>query len=515
MQRLGWLGRWWQAGWARVRVLVVVALATGLAAALRFAMGPLFGMRIPFFTFYPAVMVCAAHGGLWSGALCTVLSAVLIMYFWLPPIGSFIVDDLGDGVALAIFVGSGFAICALHERLRRRQAELVAARAEAERAAKEAVAANGAKDEFLSVLSHELRTPLTAIVGWVDVLRTRSCEAAVLDRGLAAIERNAAAQTQIVADILDTSRIVAGQLRIDVQPIELAPVVAAALDVVRPAAGAKGVTLAATLDVAAGVVMGDPVRLQQVAWNLLVNAVKFTPRGGRVDVRLTGDASWLRLAVTDTGEGIPVDFLPHVFERFRQADTSSTRAHGGLGLGLAIVKHLVDLHGGTVAVESGGPRKGASFTVSLPLCEPARAPERSRDSKPSLGVTTLAGMHVLVVDDEPDARELIALILQDRGASVQVAASAAEGLRLLERNRVDVMVADIDMPGENGYELMRRAGALVAARGGRVPALALTACVGAHHVQEATRAGFRAHVAKPVTPDELVEAVAQLGAHGA
>jgi CheY-like chemotaxis protein len=288
-------------------------------------------------------------------------------------------------------------------------------------------------------------------------------------------------------------------------------VIAAALDVVRPAAGAKGVTLAATLDVAAGVVLGDPVRLQQVAWNLLANAVKFTPRGGRVDVRLTHDASWLRLEVKDTGEGIPVDFLPHVFERFRQADTSSSRAHGGLGLGLAIVKHLVELHGGTVTAESRGPGRGASFSVSLPLCEPARAPERSRISNPHPPATPLDGMHVLVVDDEPDSRELSALVLQDHGASVWVAASAAEGLRLLERHRVDVMVADIDMPGENGYDMMRRAVALVAAHGRRVPALALTGCVGAHHVREATRAGFRAHVAKPVTAEQLVQAVAQLG----
>ena len=502
----------------RARLLVgrlgVVALATGTAAAARFAMTPLIGLRIPLFTFYPAIMVCAAHGGLWSGLLCTALSALLILYFWIPPIGAFVTEDVGNAVALTIFVASGVAIALLHEILRRHRAQLVTLRAEAEDAARNAVAANQAKDEFLGILSHELRTPLTAVVGWANVLRTRTCDAAVQARALEAIERNAVAQVRIVDDLLDVSRILGGKLRLERQPIEVAPVVLAAVEVVRSAAEAKGVTLATIVDPSAGMVQADAVRIQQVVWNLLVNAVKFTRPGGLVDVRLERVTSAVQLTVTDTGEGIPADFLPHVFERFRQVDGSSTRSHGGLGLGLAIVKHLVDAHGGTVAAASAGPGKGAMFTVRLPSHATIRTPVGARDeARPA--AASLAGMRVLVVDDDLDALDLIAMILRDRGAKVVVAATAAEGLRTLECQPVDVMVADIDMPGEDGYNLMKRATVLRAARGQHLPALALTACAGVRDAQDAAHAGFEAHVAKPVLANQLIQVVAQLGRRAA
>jgi signal transduction histidine kinase len=498
--------------WSEIRALLVqlgvIGTLTGVAAGLRFALTPLVGLRAPFITFFPAILLSAAHGGLWSGLLCTVLSALLVTYFWLPPAGSLVVEDAGDLILLALFAATGIAIAMVHERLHRRQAQLVEARAEAEKAAREADAANRAKDEFLSILSHELRTPLTAILGWSNVLRTRSCDATVQARGLASIERNASAQAQIVEDILDVSRIITGRLKLEPQSTDVGAAVAAAVEIVRPTAEAKGVTLKATLE-PVGNVSGDAVRLQQVAWNLLANAVKFTRRGGRVEALLRPDGSAVLLTVTDTGEGIDPDFLPHVFERFRQADTTSTRAHGGLGLGLAIVKHLVELHGGTVSAASRGPGKGATFTVRLPVQASVPAPEAEPVLRPS--AAPLGGLRVLVVDDDPDALELISAVLQNHGAAVAVAASAADGLRTLERQSVDVLVADIDMPEVDGYSLMREAAVLLAKRGRHVAALALTAHAGARDVEEAAHAGFQAHVAKPVLPERLISVVAQLG----
>jgi signal transduction histidine kinase/CheY-like chemotaxis protein len=487
---------------------VVVVSLTGIAAAARFALTPLVGLRTPFVTFFPAIFLCAAHGGLISGALCTLLSALFVTFFFLPPVGSLIIEDPGDIIFLVIFLSTGIAIAAVHERLHRQQAQLVEARARAEVAAREAEAANRAKDEFLSILSHELRTPLTAVLGWSNVLRTRTCDAGLQARALAAIERNAAAQAQIVEDILDVSRIITGRLKLEVRPTDVAASVAAAIEVVRPAAEAKGVALTATVD-AVGIVSGDTVRLQQVAWNLLANAVKFTRRGGQVEIRLRRVGSAIQLTVTDTGEGIDADFLPHVFERFRQADTTSTRSHGGLGLGLAIVKHLVELHGGMVSAASGGRGMGATFTVRLPVA--VTIPDPVPEAEPRTVTTPLAGLRVLVVDDDPDALELITAILQNRGADVAVAASTADGLRALEQRVVDVLVADIDMPGADGYALMRQATALLAARGRHVAALALTAHAGARDVQEARDAGFQAHVPKPVLPERLIRVVAQLG----
>ena len=398
---------------------------------------------------------------------------------------------------------------------RRHELALQAAKNEAERSSQ-------MKDEFLATLSHELRTPLNAILGWAQVLRDgHQDQQDDLAQGLATIERNARAQTQIIEDLLDMSRIISGKVRLDVQRMDLAPALEAAIDTMRPAADAKGIRLQAVLDPVARPVSGDPNRLQQVFWNLLSNAIKFTPKGGRVQVVLERVNSHLEVSVIDSGEGIEANFLPHVFDRFRQADASTTRRHGGLGLGLAIVKQLVELHGGSVRVKSGGPGAGATFVVSLPLTvlHPEAGPvagERrhpqansSRVALPSGGLD-LGGVKVLVLDDEPDARALVKRLLEDRGALVRVAGTVEDTLRLIGEEKPDVLVSDIGMPGEDGYSLIRQVRALGAARGGDVPAVALTAYARAEDRMKAILAGFQMHVSKPVEPAELLTMVASL-----
>jgi PAS domain S-box-containing protein len=387
-----------------------------------------------------------------------------------------------------------------------------AARAEAERASR-------MKDEFLATLSHELRTPLNAILGWATILGS-GATAAEISEGVEVIERNARAQARIIDDLLDMSRIISGKVRLDVQRVDLASVLEAAIGTVRPAADAKGVRLQAVLDPLALPVSGDPSRLQQVFWNLLTNAVKFTPRGGRVQVLLERVDSHLEASVIDTGEGIAPEFLPHVFDRFRQADASTTRPHGGLGLGLAIVKQLVELHGGEVIAKSGGVGRGSTFTVVLPLSvlhsEAAELPERRHprgaDRVPLDAVSSfdLSGVNILVVDDEPDARALIARLLTSRNAAVRAAASASEALEMLQQEQPHVLISDIGMPMEDGYSLIRRIRALGAERGGNVPALALTAYARAEDRMKAVLSGFQMHVAKPVEPAELLAMVASL-----
>jgi PAS domain S-box-containing protein len=412
-----------------------------------------------------------------------------------------------------------------------------AARTEAERASR-------MKDEFLATLSHELRTPLNAILGWSHILLDATPPGSELAQGLEVIVRNARAQTQIIEDLLDMSRIISGKLRLDVHPTPLAPIVQAAVDTVRPAADARGVLLRAALDPAdPGHVSADPNRLQQVFWNLLTNAVKFTPRGGHVQVTLAraDDDAHLEVTVADTGEGIRPEFLPHVFDRFRQADASTTRRHGGLGLGLAIVKQLVELHGGTVRAASPGPGQGATFTVTLPVATPdpqpaatptplatATATATSNPTTPTTTTTTtpapaeparpdlpdlhgrLAGLRALVVDDEPDTRDLVRRLLEARAATVTTAASAAEALDHLRQQPFDVLLSDIGMPGEDGYALIRRVRALPDDGGGNVPAIALTAYARAEDRVKALLAGFQHHVPKPVDPAELLATVAAL-----
>jgi signal transduction histidine kinase/CheY-like chemotaxis protein/putative methionine-R-sulfoxide reductase with GAF domain len=369
--------------------------------------------------------------------------------------------------------------------------------------------ANQAKDQFLATLSHELRTPINAVYGWARMLSGERMDADTQRRGLEAIERNARAQVQLIDDLLDVSRIVTGKLRLDVRPVDVGSVIDAALDAVRPAADAKGVRLHTVLDPRAAPVMGDPDRLQQVVWNLLTNAVKFTPRGGRVEVTLRRVNSHLELVVADTGEGIEPALLPHLFERFRQGE----RAHGGLGIGLALVRHLAELHGGTVSAASEGPGRGASFTVRLPLSvSVARAlPEPPGAALPDAPrARSLEGLDVLIVDDDPDALELLRAILGAAGASVRSAASAAEALKRLEAHVPDVVVSDVEMPGEDGYTLVRRLRQRPREAGGALPVVALTAYGGLRERVRALEAGFDMHIAKPADPVELTAVLARL-----
>jgi PAS domain S-box-containing protein len=386
-----------------------------------------------------------------------------------------------------------------------------AARAEAERISL-------VKDEFLATLSHELRTPLNAILGWSQILRVRARGDDELQQGLAVIERNTKVQAQLIEDLLDMSRIISGKLRLDVQRVDLQDVVSAAVASVRHSADAKGIRLQVVLDPSAGPVRGDPNRLQQCFWNLVSNAIKFTPKGGQIQVSLERVNSHIEVCVVDTGKGIKPEFLPHVFERFRQADASTTRQHGGLGLGLSIVKHLVELHGGTIRAKSEGEGQGATFCIELPVMvvhapESMAAREHPRGTAPPISSAdhpSLEGITVLAVDDEADARDLLQRVLEECGARVLVAASASEGLEVVRRERPDMIVSDIGMPGTDGYEFIRQVRSLKPDEGGRTPAAALTAFARAEDRTRALRAGYQTHVAKPVEPTELTAVVASL-----
>jgi signal transduction histidine kinase len=382
-----------------------------------------------------------------------------------------------------------------------------------QQARKQAEEANRTKDEFLATLSHELRTPLNAILGWVQVLRSGKLDATAATRALETIERNARVQAQLIADLLDVSRIITGKLRLDFKPVDLRRIIDAALDSVRPAADAKGILLEISIAPLASPVLGDADRLQQVIWNLLSNSIKFTSRGGRVEVRLREASSNAVIRVSDTGIGIRPDFLPYVFDRFRQAEGSITRTHGGLGLGLSIVRHLIELHGGTAEVESEGEGMGATFTVRLPLrAELAEDPldstavGQSLFSRPDL----LTGVRVVVVEDEADTRELLVMALQQCGAEVAAFGSAPEALAALDRAVPDVLLSDIGMPVQDGYDLIHTLRARGPGRGGDVPAAALTAYARAEDRLRALEAGYQTHLAKPVDPSELISTVARL-----
>jgi PAS domain S-box-containing protein len=381
-------------------------------------------------------------------------------------------------------------------------------------ARKAAERANRAKDEFLATLSHELRTPLTPILGWTVMLRSGTLDQAGMLRGLEVIERNVRAQTQLIEDLLDVSRIVTGKLRVEVRPIDLVPVVEAGLDAVRPSAEAKEIHLDVKLEPVDSKVLGDPDRLQQVVWNLASNAVKFTPKGGRIEVRLRRADAHVHLSVKDNGKGISAEFLPYVFDRFRQADSTSTRKYGGLGLGLAIVRHLVELHGGTVNAESGGPDHGATFTVRLPLMEErstAAAPgRRGAESGDAASAVRLDGVKVMVVDDELDMRDFLSVSLRQYGADVTALASVGEAVEALEREKPDVLVSDIGMPGEDGYALIRKVRALGPERGGQVPAAALTGFAAGDDTTRVLSAGYQVHLPKPVEPSQLAQVVGTL-----
>jgi PAS domain S-box-containing protein len=389
------------------------------------------------------------------------------------------------------------------------------------RARLEAEAANRLKDEFLATLSHELRTPLTAIIGWAHMLGEAMLNEEMSLQAIQAIRRNADQQRRIIEDILDASRIVMGNLKVEIEPMRLIALVQETIDSVHPAAAAKGIELSAALDPRADEIQGDPHRLRQVVWNLLSNAVKFTDSGGRVKVEAERLLTHVRLTVSDTGQGISPDFLPFVFDRFRQADGSTTRRHGGLGLGLSIVKCLVEAHGGAVHAYSAGDRLGATFTVDLPL--PAETAQsgvgQKRAAEEKAGVAggagrevppALVGLRVLLVDDDEDALKLLTMLLKRHGAEVTTAASAAAVPALIEKARPDVLVSDVGMPGEDGYSLIRKVRAMGAERGGQTPAIALTAYAGDSDRTLALLAGFQLHVSKPVEPATLIEAITSL-----
>jgi PAS domain S-box-containing protein len=383
----------------------------------------------------------------------------------------------------------------------------------------EAESANRIKDEFLATLSHELRTPLTAILGWSSMLAAGSLDATVSPRAVQSIARNARQLAQLVDDVLDVSRIVTGSLQMKIQPVALTPVIEAAVDTIRPSADAKAIGLHLVLDPARVLIAGDSARLQQIVWNLVSNAVKNTPKGGHVHVTLQRVKSQAEIVVSDTGRGISPDFLPFVFDRFRQENSGSTRTAGGLGLGLAIVRQLVDLHGGSVRAESGGENLGATFTVTLPIRavhpgrrQPAPAPERV-----PLGVagaaaasTDLKGATVLIVDDELETRELLETIVRGAGAETMTAPSVAGALAILERRRPDLILCDIGMPREDGYSLIRRVRSRSAAEGGRIPAVALTAYARAEDRRRSLLAGFQSHMAKPAEPAALLALIGSL-----
>ncbi|WP_437302994.1 ATP-binding response regulator [Sorangium sp. So ce388] len=371
------------------------------------------------------------------------------------------------------------------------------------------------KDEFLATLSHELRTPLNAILGWSELLLEQSGDAAELRQGLETIARNARAQAQLIEDLLDMNRIISGKVRLDVQRTDLAAVVDAAVDSVRPSVEAKGIRLRKIIDPLAGPVSGDPNRLQQVVWNLLSNAVKFTPRGGKIDVLLERVSSHIEITVHDSGVGIAPELLSQIFERFRQADSSTTRRFGGLGLGLSIVKQLVELHGGTVHAESSGAGQGSTFVVCLPLHVVREAPEREHPTTakaipPRQGEIALEGIKVLVVEDEPDARELLKWVLARSKADVVTASSATEGFDLVRTAHPDVVVSDIGMPGKDGYQFMREVRSLPPSEGGKVPAIALTAFARSEDRTKAMLAGYQVHLAKPIEPRELAATIRSL-----
>src|SRR5262245_47062040 len=372
------------------------------------------------------------------------------------------------------------------------------------------------KDEFLALVSHELRSPLNAMLGYARLLRFGSLDAQKIRNAVDVIERGARVQTQLIDDLLDTARIISGKLRLEVGSVDLVPVIEEAVQTIYPAANAKGITIKTDLNPSVGQITGDRERLQQVVWNLLSNAVKFTPTGGHVETRLERVDPHICITVCDTGKGINPDFLPYVFDRFRQADASSTRRYGGLGLGLALVKYLVELHGGTIEALSDGEGKGSTFKVLLPV--PAVSRSRESETAPVAAVESqkaiLAGLRALVVDDEDDARELVKTVIAQYGAEVVAVRSAAEAFSMItttpEQNRPDVMVTDLGMPDEDGYSLVRRVREWEHKRGFHMPAVALTAYGRSEDRKRALTAGFQMHVAKPVEPDELAVVIASV-----
>jgi signal transduction histidine kinase/CheY-like chemotaxis protein len=403
-----------------------------------------------------------------------------------------LVEDLARPAALAIDNAQLYEIA---ERERERLAE-----------------ANRAKDEFLAIVSHELRTPLNSMLGWTQLLRTGKLDEAMFKRAMETIERNAKSQAQLINDLLDVSRIITGKLRLKIRTIRPETVVRAALDSVRPAIKAKSIALVTDVREDGDAVAGDPDRLQQVVWNLLSNAIKFTPAGGRIEVSMVREEDEIVVRVADSGAGIKADFLPYVFDRFRQADASSTRSFGGLGIGLSIVRNLVELHGGSVSATSDGEGRGASFTVRLPVAVASTHEDEHAPS--SMGETSeqrvLDGVKILLVEDEEDGKEVLKLTLDRLGAETRAVGSAAEAIDAYERERPDLLLSDVGLPGDSGYDLVRAIRQREASGEGSVPAVAVTAFASEADRSRAFAAGFQRHVAKPVDPAELVAVIRDL-----
>src|SRR5690349_10798306 len=403
--------------------------------------------------------------------------------------------------------------CNIRDITDRKRAEkertLLLAAAQAARA--EADSANGVKDDFLATLSHELRTPLTSIVGWSHLLTSGKLDKQQTVSAIETIARNARAQGRLIDELLDISRITTRKISLDLRGVKLAPLIQAVVDDVRPAANARSINLETAFDSDVGAILGDSDRLQQIVWNLLTNAIKFTPKGGDVQVRLERNDSHALITVNDSGQGIATEHLPHVFERFRQADSSNTRSNSGLGLGLSIVRQLVELHRGTVTAESSGENAGATFRVMLPLPSRPEVPNAAEKTdptnernSPTTAQHSLNGMRVLVVDDEPDTRELVAAVLTTCGAEVVSVGSAIEALNQMKRQRFDLLISDIGMPEMNGYELISRIRQLGEEHGGRTPAMALTAYAGVDDRKRALAAGYERHIPKPFVAAELI-----------
>src|SRR5215813_12115680 len=498
-----------------LRYFVAVA-ATAVAFTARFLLKSAFDDFAPLLMFTLSIVVSAWYGGLGPGLLATALSLLLGDYFFLEPLYSFYAKNFAERIELLFFLGIGISISVLSQArlsLEAKRQQLLAREQDARRAAEDA---NRLKDEFLSTVSHELRTPLTAINGWAQMLCAGRLNAAQSARALETIVRSARSQNQLINDLLDVSRIISGKMRLDIAPLKLGSVIKAAVEAVRPAAEAKGIHLSMLLDPAAETLSGDAERLQQVVWNLLSNAIKFAPKGGRVEVKLERVNSCVEIAVADNGKGIKPEFLPHVFDRFRQEDSGVSRQQGGLGLGLSIVRQIVELHDGTVRAASEGLGKGATFTVTLPVASArAASPDESREEAAGWRLIpqnspSLAGVRVLFVDDEADARELVTIMLGEGGAEVRTSVSAAEALAACDEWRPDVLISDIGMPGEDGYVLMKKLRARESERGGHIPAIALTAYGRREDRLRALSVGYEYHVPKPVEPEELLAAVASL-----
>jgi signal transduction histidine kinase/CheY-like chemotaxis protein len=503
-----------------MRILLVPLGTVTIAALARAALAQYYGVQ-PYMIFFPAIIASAVFGGMTPGIIASALSAGAAT-MWLQPDGEDWLGTTQDRLGMLLFL----FICALllllvgrMHRAQRRSTGLAAQHEEhlqerehlleSERAARSsAERANALKDDFLATVSHELRTPLNAILGWTQLLRLTDVGPKEMNEGVDTIERNARVQARIIDDLLEMSRIISGKLRLDIRQVELAPVIAAAVGTLRPTAKAKNINLVVTPAAESMAVAADAARLQQVVWNLVYNAIKFTPSGGQVEVSVHRSDSEVEVVVIDNGVGIDADFLPHLFDRFRQPEGPTTRRHRGLGLGLSIVKDLAELHGGTVRATSAGKGQGATFTVRLPSAVGDAHATGAATAFPWMALD-LQGVRVLAVDDERDAREIMRRFLMQSKAEVLLAASADEALHIATEKAPDIMVSDIGMPGKDGFELIREVRSLGGGIG-KLPAIAVTAFARTEDRTKAMLAGYQVHISKPVEAQELLAAVANL-----